>query len=316
MAANYTTGTATSPIDLLQKIVTWLVAQGWTSDSSVSDGTGWRAHLHKGTRYVNFRAVMNEVGIWGGGQYAVGYGLCMYTGSGYSGASDWNSQAGGPIGNGQTYTVGVGMPLSAGPFVTHHFFDDGSDNIMIVCEKTSGVFVHLGWGTMAMIGGTGAPYFFGSTSGYYSLGAGITASAYCPMAVGDGVNGACGFIKLDVDTFTGKWVNIFTYATYAFLGGTGWQAQTSINGGQSTTTEFPRYDNLKNFATPALNSQPVLLPLHVFVDRAAGGKSMLGTLPSMFASNATNYGFSNLAVYQIGATNYMIFPNFAVVKGS
>ena len=43
----YQTGIPTDEIDLLQQLVTWLVALGWTQDASAAEGSGWRAHLHK-----------------------------------------------------------------------------------------------------------------------------------------------------------------------------------------------------------------------------------------------------------------------------
>ena len=38
MAASYQTGISSSPTNLLQTIVSWLTAQGWTVDLSASDG--------------------------------------------------------------------------------------------------------------------------------------------------------------------------------------------------------------------------------------------------------------------------------------
>ena len=69
MAASYQTGTVAGPTALLQALVTWLVAQGWTSDSSASSGAGWRSHLHKNGLYINLRALVGEAGniatAWG-----------------------------------------------------------------------------------------------------------------------------------------------------------------------------------------------------------------------------------------------------------
>ena len=47
MAASYQTGIASSPTNLLQTLVAWLMAQGWTVNQSEQEGTGWRAHLVK-----------------------------------------------------------------------------------------------------------------------------------------------------------------------------------------------------------------------------------------------------------------------------
>ncbi len=113
MPAAYSTGVSTSPTNLLQSFVTWLVAGGWTLDSSAAEGTGWRAHLHKGGVYVHFRAAgLEQVWAAAGGKFhdsghyndggsgaalAKGYGIGFYLGTGYSGAAAWNEQVGGPL---------------------------------------------------------------------------------------------------------------------------------------------------------------------------------------------------------------------------
>src|SRR5262245_16044897 len=131
MAAAYQTGTATDPIDLLNVLVTWLQAQGWTLDSSATDGSGKRAHLHKSSDYVNLRAAVNEA-IWPNLSGSAFYGIGLYMGTGYSGASGWAAQAGGPIKNGGSDTVGASMRLASGAITAYHFFDDGSDNVVVV----------------------------------------------------------------------------------------------------------------------------------------------------------------------------------------
>ena len=59
MAANYASGAATSPTDLLNLLVTFITTQGWTIDSNTTDGSGKRVHAHKGSNYINLRAAMN-----------------------------------------------------------------------------------------------------------------------------------------------------------------------------------------------------------------------------------------------------------------
>ena len=76
-----------------------------------------------------------------------------------------------PVASGTSAPVGVGMRLSAGPFLNYHFFSDAAgDNIVVVIEQTSGLFKHLGWGKSLNKAGTytGGAYFFGVASGYYA----------------------------------------------------------------------------------------------------------------------------------------------------
>jgi hypothetical protein len=320
MAANYTgPGTATDPIDLVKKILTWLVSQGWTQDMSQADGAGWRVHAHKSGVYVNMRACVNESTVWAGGQVQAGYGIGLYTGSGFNSASAWNAQAGGPVGSGQSYTVGAGINLPSGAVVATHFFDDGADNVTIVVERTSGVFGHLGFGAAAEHGsGSARRFFFGSVSGFYmTYGGSIPGTlltAYCPGSNNDGSSAANGFVKADVDAFTGKWISTGN-STETTKGYTGKFAPTGIPG-LSIPTGIPTMAGILARSTSSLNSQPNLLPIQIFAERDAGGYSPLVTLPSLAATNATTKGFAVTSVYSIGATNWMLFPNFAVVKGS
>lgn len=328
----YQTGTATSPINLLQTIVTWLVSLGWTQDMSASDGSGWRAHLHKGAVYVNLRADMNEAAtvIWGGNMAQNGYGIHMYLGTGFSGASAWNAQAGGPIGSGQTYTVGVGMALPSGAIQNYYFFADaGGDHICIVVESTPSVYKHVGWGPSLVKAGTwtGGPYFFGSASGYYvnytSSGFGVTTTSGCPGCDSDGVSCQNCFIRVDVDTFTGKWIGV-SPNTGAGQGYTGKLAGSAVGqppGAGGPRNIGPRYTDSIGFAagwqanqTSSIDGRANLLPVHLYAFRDSGAVSLIGWIPYIFATNGVGIGFSNTSEYVLGTTTYKMFPYFAVVK--
>ena len=162
----YTTSTASSPTALLQALVTFLNAQGWTTEAAAVDGSGYRAHMSKSGLYANFRAAENE-SIWSASAGA-GYGLGMYLGDGYSGAAAWNAQSGGPELSSVMY--GCGMLLPAGPYVAHHFHADGSDNIFVAVEHTGGIFGYMGFGPKLSqeTHDETLPYFFGSTSAYHN----------------------------------------------------------------------------------------------------------------------------------------------------
>jgi len=210
MAAAYSTGVSTSPTNLLQTLVTWLVVQGWSLDLSAADGLGWRAHLHKGGLYVHFRsAELEQIYPNGAGKFhdsgnksdpgnnplAKGYGIGFYLGDGFSGASPWHQQPGRPIRITDSTVIGLGMNLPSGSVAAYHFFDDGNDNITVVVERTAGLITHLGFGpAMAPCGQPeNFPYMFGATGSYdntnpgpYSRNlAGINITAWAPMSHGD-----------------------------------------------------------------------------------------------------------------------------------
>jgi hypothetical protein len=331
---SYQTGSASSPTDLVQKLVTWLVSIGWTQDRSATEGAGWTASLHKSANYVHLRAAENESsGPWQSMYGAVHYSVNMYLGTAFDSGQPFNNQTtGAPIGGG-TNPIGVGMQLSAGPFSNYYFFaDSGGDNIVVVVEKTPGLYLHMGWGPSLQKAGsyTGGPYFFGPSSGYYTsftfAGAntpGYTSSSECPFANMDQIGGGCGFVRADVDSWTGKWVGIFNATGGANQGFTGKEGDTSVHAKNSAMkTNFPVYAysavpyQFQSEQTSQQDGRANLLPIILWAlrDGTTTGFSMLGTPPNIFATNAIGNGFSNADEYVLGATTYKLFPNFAVVK--
>jgi hypothetical protein len=329
----YQTGSASSATDLLQKLNTWLVASGWTSDRSASEGSGWTVTAHLGSNFVNLRASENEVPSWASGFGVTHYGISMYLGTGFNSGNNWAGQAGGPQGNGTTDTIGVGMRLSAGPFSNYYFFaDSGGDNVVVVCEKTPGLFVYLGWGSSLKKAGswTGGAYFFGSCSGFYTsysfAGAntpGFTDTSDCPGTNLDAIGGGCGFVLADVDSFTGKWIGIYssTGADQGYTGKTGQSSVLQKNGSISPQT-WPVYaysttnSNFQYMQTSQQDSRANLLPIFLWVNRdgTTTGFSLLGSIPNSFCTNGVGHGFSNADEYVIGSDTYKMFPNFAVLK--
>ncbi len=323
MAASYVTGAATSPIDLLQLLVSWLVAQGWTSDSSVSDSPGWRAHLHKNGLYVNLRAAMSE-SIWNY-NYGGGYGIGVYLGTGYSGASNWRSQAGGPVFSGSSSVVGAGVCLGSGAVPHYHFFDDGNDNIVVVVEWTTGVFGYLGWGpSMTKTGYTmDYPYFFGSMASYYNTaypssgkyGYDLTGLAPTTHQIED-QSGF--FVRIDSAVWASQWISNVYSSTNTASGYTGRRirsalASTSLGGIESYT---PNYVNVKNRSWPNAYPGAMLLPLHAFSEMATARWAPIGYVPTVFATWAWQHGFNVGEIWQVGGLDYMVFPYFAVRKAA
>lgn len=334
----YETGGASSSVDLLQKLVTFLGSNGWTQDRSASEGAGWTATLHRSGTYAHFRAVLDEGSPW---QYShsgdgAGYALDMYLGTGFSSGVVWNNQTtGAPVGS-SSNPVGVGMHLTAGPFTNYYFFCDAAgDNVVVVVEVTSGLYVHLGWGLSLQKAGswTGGPYFFGSTSGFWTSypsapggASGMTATSDCPFVNRDYNNSACAFVRADVDSFTGKWIGIQGSSGSTSPDSAGYQGKfggSSVRGTTSTADPFyPTYSyhayayEFQNEQTSALDGRANLLPILLWANRdsTASGYSLLGSAPFVFSCNAVGNGFSSGDEYVLGGTTYKLFPNFAVVK--
>ncbi len=334
----YATGTASSPTDLLQKLVTFLVANGWTADLSSANGAGWRAHLHLSSQYVHMRAFVSEgqgtVFAHMGG--ATKSGIALYGSSSFDGAAAWDAQPGTPpYENGSIVNIlGAGMQLndSGAAIQNYYFFCDASgDNVTVVVEKTTSVCVHIGFGSsLAKCGSwTGGQYFYGSSNGY-QLGINITANpspgylstAGCPGAFGDQASSyQNGYVRADVDSFTGKWIGIGAQVAAA-QGYTGKNGSSPVfqRNADSIPAAIPNYAQststvqFQNRQVSQIDARANLLPVLLWTARDVSGSSPLGTLPNVFSTNATSQGFSMASVYSIGASNYMLFPNFAVLK--
>lgn len=332
--------TATDTKDLLQKLVIFLVAHGWTSDRSAIEGAGWTASLHKGAVYVHLRAHFNETpqflnGIGGDPGYSIG----LYLGTGFSGGSAWNSQlAGAPIqSNDVTSVRGAIMTLTAGAIGNYYFFTDATnDNVVVIVQKSSGIYAHMGWGNSLLKVGTwtGGPYFFGSSAGFWghlaSAGEyGHDLTAQCMGTAGDHFGGCCTFVRAAVDAFDG-WVSIGpdTLAGNPAFGYCGKLGVSSVGGpssGNFTSDRIPTYVQNGNWANPggfqtgltsSIDGRANLLPCLLWAQRDGSGPgySPLGSIPNCFVCSGVGQGFSPASDYALGPDTYTLFPYFAVKK--
>lgn len=329
----YQNGSATSSTDLLQQLVTFLVANGWTTDLSASEGLGWRAHLHKSGNFVHLRAAENEA-VWQSHTAGTAYGVHIYTGTAFNSGQPWNNQAtGAPVQSGTSIPVGGAAVTSVGPFTNYYFMtDSAANNIVVIIEVTPGLFAYVGWGLSLVTAGTitGGAYFFGSANGFISNDAapganqpGYTSTSACPGTNGDSlIDAPVCWVRADVDSFTGKWISIGP-STTAIEGYTGKAGASSVKAhGIGATTTIPGYaqtDTATEFQalqTSAQDGRANLLPVYLWAlrDSTSTGFSMLGSLPTVFCSNGVGNGFSNASEYAIGAQTYKMFPNFAVLK--
>jgi len=333
---SYQTGVPTDEIDLLQQLVAFLAGLGWTTDLSAAEGAGWRAHLHKSGLYVNLRAMRGETGIttWPPGLTSGFYdGLGLSLGTGFNGTNNWYDQAGVPtfLSSSVYYPLGVmgintksagSAPFSMAPFTRYHFFST-NDSVVVVLERSPLNFGVCGWGpSLTKTGGawTGGQYFFGSVGVFFASSQQVNTGG-CPFSCyGWSDQDATGFVRADVDSYTGAWVANFgtQEANYGKLCSSG--IAETVNPPQ----DLPSVYQLVRRSFSNLNAQANLVPVDIYAHRDGGGYSLLGTVPNVFATNAATYGnFSSGTVYSIGADNYMIFggnisgpetPGFAIKK--
>jgi hypothetical protein len=316
------TGSAISNIDLLQKLVTWLVSRSWTSNMSQVDGSGWRAHLSKAGIYINLRATVLNEGAWvtnfsNSGNYC--YALHLYLGSGFNSGAAFRDQPGGPTQSGTSSTVGVAAVTGSGAITSYQFIDDGFDNITIIIECTPGVYRHLAWGSLIKYGSwTGGAYFSGSTPGYYantSSDGGLYKAdpPFISSSFTGGAQGHACFVRADVDAFTGKWLCGGLTATAA-AGYTGKYASSGLAGAQSPPTDMPRmgvyaFRNLHG----TLDGRAITLPIVLYGARDAGGYSALGEIPSMRFCPISEVGGASIGSdLALGAETWRVFPSCLV----
>jgi hypothetical protein len=327
---------AADPRDLLQKLVIFLVANGWTTDRTQAEGLGWTATLHNGAVYVHLRASLNEAVEFTNALSGLGYSISLYVGSGYSSGSAFNSQLiGSPIQVGYTAPAGATMSLFSTAITNYYFFADaGGANIAVVVEKSSGVYAHMGWGTsLAKIGTwTGGPYFFASSAGYYghdptAAQTGHDLTAACMGTAGDSQLACCTFVRAAVDSFDG-WVSPMAASSATGSRGFCGKLGASSVGGPSTgqiLDLIPSYmsgggwtasgafqPNLTSLIDGRANLLPCLL--WALRDGSTTGFSPLGTIPHCFVCSGVGQGFSPGSDYAIGADTYTLFPDFAVKK--
>jgi len=287
---------------------------------SQSEGNGWRAHLSKNGVYVNLRALVGEHKFFHACPEGYTFrGISLYVGTGYDGGAAWVSQPGGPVELGTAYTIGAMLGLPSGAIPSYHFLDDGADNITVIAEYSAGVYQHMGWGNLLKAGAfTGGAYFFASCD--FRLGA-ATACAPCSdsSTTMDGFSSA--YFRADVDSFTGKWLNMVGLENK-----TGKNARSPFCNynarGSGIWTALPYYglsadDRPFGFQSAQVslqNNRITLLPARIFVDRDSYGVSLLGTVPGLFYTTATDHGFDKASELQIGSDSYLLFPDFAVKK--
>lgn len=333
----HTIGIATNPVDLLQQFVTWLQGLGWTVNMSQAEGSGWRAHLAKAGLCVNLRAAMNET-LSHGGYYATtaGYGLGMNVSTGFDSAKNWYSQPGAPVQEssptvGLTPCIKTGSTATPGPITRYYAFEDGADNVMLVVEGAPGIFSHLSWGPSLIQAGSWplGHYCCASRSTFMcfsgSIPDGYTSTSLCPFVDGgDGSGAGNAYVRADVDSIEGKWLAVSRNITYSMDSTrrvpceTKFLASPLSNQASYPPIEIPRYgthqfaDRFQARQFTQFNSQIHLLPVPIYVQRDAGGWSLLGRVPNVYYCTATEHDVPAGSILSIGPDDYCVFPNFCV----
>lgn len=316
----YSTGTAATPIDLVNDLATFIEANGWTRDSLANEGSGRRYHAHRSGQYLNMRGYVNEQPSSslldeGGATFssppAGVYSVAMNLGTAYSGATAWFNQTGVPTRSPKYHAVGaVDLTVS----MTYHFFAQNSgDQIFAIVEYGTGKFQWFGFGVMTKYGSwTGGDFLFGSMRGvgtpvtsYSRIGGPYkffpAASTYAPFGDNPGVPS---FVNVDVDAETG-WHEALSMDNSAVSG----RRVVDIN----VQAQIPFAVSSPN----SVNSIAPMLPIKIYVCRNAvtgmapngqdiGTLTPLGEIPGFFACWIENFVPGQQVT--LGSENYRVFP--------
>lgn len=195
----YETGTPSNIEDLVGKLFTFLVAEGWTQDQL--DNTNNWATIHRDSLYVSFRwdaTAQTDLALYQSLGYTSGAPHLIASDSG-------NGDSTVPIDSGRRVNF-----TAAGPFTKYYFFasDAAPYYCYVVVEVASGRFRHFGFGNLDKLGTwTGGEFVYGHV---WNLG---TTQIDNPVTTGhtmflDGVcTTAANLATVHIEGLTGMGVN-------------------------------------------------------------------------------------------------------------
>jgi hypothetical protein len=298
--AIYETGATTGVNDLIDKIRAFAVTNGWTNNSFVAEGAGFRLHLQLSTDvFVNFRSLVAEASQPSG---AVITALAMNGSTGYNGSNPWYAQPGAAlISGGAPNRPAVGI-VGSGAFPTYHLFAR-SNMIYCVVEYTTGQYQWLGFGKPTKKGTwSGGILVFGARE---CRGTNDTTSAHSTM---------CGRSQYITNNADGN-PNAFLYAECD--GATNWMASDANMVMNPTAAKF--FDGFNklgacNMNSPnSFNGQVILIPIELYMTRQGPGSwtrttniSIEGYLTDIFMCNMKNLTPGQLLT--ISSDEYLAFP--------
>lgn len=301
----YETGSASGVVDLITKLEVFMAANGWTTDSFATEGTGKRYHAHRGSVYFNARAYAAETvsgALQDGGNTNVS-ALAMNLSTAATGGSAWFDNPGAPATSAPLYHTAGLDGLSAAIPAYHFFAHNSGDQIVVVVEYASGYYQWLVFGTLAKFGTyTGGAYFTGSRHGLSNL-----------VQSNNGFVPGIGFFskQSQVGTTTSP-----AFVSVSVDSETGWHWSDSYSSGRDAAKRyivdnFKRYETTLGIQPNTLNSLAVMMPVVVSVERGTTSHgserlSPLGELPGVYFLR-----ISSLTPGQqitLGSDDYRVFP--------
>lgn len=279
MAINYQTGVASSPLDLLQKFRTFLLAHGWAS--TTPSGGDYVLNNPDGDLYVGFDATSTDL---------------LFRGAlGANAGLSYDNQ---PNNSGSTFTVNVG----AGPYTAYHFFvgdEDGRDYAHAVVEISALHYRHMVFGQLIKAGTYDGGVYCDATRFDLSSGLINAPTAVHHTVICDTIQSVsqAGHIRVDYDGKVNNWCRLRDSA--ANPGGDTNAALGSVRTNGIDEPLFAAGVQQWNLRTP-------MWPLNYFVQRPSSLRSPVGRIPHMRYMTIRN--FTPGETITIGGEQWMVFP--------
>ena len=282
MTVFYETGIATSPLDLLEKLMIFAEAHGWVADL-LGGSMSWGLSSGEPT-----------------GQ-AVAAGIQATT-------TEWRTRGCEQVNPGAIYTAQIGSAhvthicnLGAGPFVAYHFYvgdEDGSEYVHVSVEVSAGLYRHWALGQLVPFGAiTGGVYCDSSyleTSAFQVNSPESTLHRHlCDANASDQL----AHVLLDYDgKVGGQWQSVTAATTLTTT------FHTGIN--RSNGLIYP----LMEVGYQRWNLRTPPWPMMYFANRDSSLRSPIGRMPNIRAVNVRN--FFPGEIITIGADEWQVFPVF------
>jgi hypothetical protein len=272
----YETGVASSPADLLTKLATFAVTNGWANTAASGGGL----MLSKGQIVVGLNTDSDE--LFSRGATAV------------NGALAYNAQ---PNNSGTTHSCDLG----AGPFTAYHFYslvEEGKDLLAACVEISSGVFRHWVAADLIKFGAwTGGPYFNSQNHNDGSSEANDPYSSYHRYICDTQQSNASqsGHAWVDVDGLTNNW-----------------KLETH-DGDYTASTRGPgvfRQDGMLYWFSQVgyqrFNLRTPLFPADIYVNRPSSLRSIMGRIPAFRLCSMRNHTPGEIVT--IGGADFQLWP--------
>lgn len=312
----YQTGSYTDQNNALDLWRAFLLAQGWTINSFIDDGssyagdtfTGKRLHVQKliegTTHYFNFRSCSNQR-VFSYSQYGNVTGICLNGSTGYSSGSSWDQQ---PVFTPQNYT---NTTISSGGCVdklietggTYFFFaTTTSATAVFTTDSDQGDYRFM---TIGSMDGRSIYEASGGADDDVDSGTDDNRSSYCGSPEDGNSSNANGAIKLTDGWYVSHiWEGgIYTYRLNALVDvrGSLGAVVTSMRGSNAAAS-------LKYSPEPFKGNAPLVACAPTLTKGTASEYYPCGILEGVFFLNMTNY--TNEQEITIGANTYKLFHIF------